>query len=267
MRIREFMTEADFAAWKNNRNLNAPAGSTLSQANKNARTVPTDTPSNLSDLAKLGAPATPTTKPGSRMDLDNMRGALYKYTGLGGAAGNAAATRTKFIGDFADQYSLAQRSAIKGGIPFDTDAYIQSYLQKYKWKASPEQLTQLKAIKDPTKLANAIYAIGMQQSSTGSSTPSSTSGYDSMTPNKSAEDATVDPTSKQLIQTLKTKIRGPAYEADLREIIKQAMWNLYGADKQDYSEFVKSIMAGKTKQNPAIQQQDDNPNIVRGSNE
>lgn len=206
-------------------------------------------------------------------DWDDVRGSIYKYTGLGGGSGNAAATRTKFISDFANQFRMAQKSATKGGVTFSAPEYIQAYLRRYNWFATPAQIAELTQITDPTKLANAVYAVGIQQSRDKHGqvdnriepTMGGPAQGNMKKTNTPPEDTTLEPTTQTIIKTLKT-IKGSKYEADLREIIKQALWNLYGTDKQDYSEFVKSIMAGKTKQNPAAQQ-DDNPNLVRGSNE
>lgn len=209
---------------------------------------------------------------------DYAKGKLYQYTGFGGKPGNTSATRTKFTNDFSQQFKLAQRSARQGGIDFSVPDYVQAYLRRYNWYATPQQLQQLSQITDPTKLANAIYAVGIQQSrdkhghvddTRGKDDPTGSKGnaaIDSManqlmgnqqtpqtTPAQGGEDQTIEPQTQQLMKTVKT-MKGGKFEKDLEEIVKLALWNLYGTDKQDYSEFVKSIMSGKTKQNPAQQQ-------------
>lgn len=212
---------------------------------------------------------------------DYAKGKLYQYTGYGGKPGNTSATRTKFTNDFSQQFKLAQRSARQGGIDFSVPDYVQAYLRRYNWYATPEQLQQLTKITDPTKLANAIYAVGIQQSrdkyghvddTRGKPDPTGKQGAaafgsmaNQLTQNSNpapaqgsqqapgGEDQTIEPQTQQLMKTVKT-MKGGKFEKDLEEIVKLALWNLYGTDKQDYSEFVKSIMAGKTKQNPAQQQ-------------
>lgn len=203
---------------------------------------------------------------------DWAKGKLYKHTGLGGAGGNASATRTKFINDFAQQYKLAQRSARQGGVEFSVPDYVQAYLRRYNWFATPDQLAQVSKVADPTQLANAIYAIGMQQSrdkygnvdakqkssTPAASTDTSGAAASPATPGQDAEDTTIEPQTQQVLKTVKN-LKGDKYEKDLEEIVKLALWNLYGTDKQDYGEFVKSIMGGKTKTNPAQQQQQAGP--------
>ena len=211
---------------------------------------------------------------------DYAKGKLYQYTGFGGKPGNTSATRTKFTNDFSQQFKLAQRSARQGGVDFSVPDYVQAYLRRYNWYATPEQLEQLSKITDPTKLANAMYAVGIQQSRDkyghvddprGKDDPTGSKGNAAMssmanqlmgnqqpTPAQGAEDQTIEPQTQQLMKTVKT-MKGGKFEKDLEEIVKLALWNLYGTDKQDYSEFVKSIMAGKTKQNPAQQQQQAGP--------
>lgn len=236
---------------------------------------------------------------------DWVKGKVYQQTGLGGKGGNTAATRTKFVNDFAQQYKLAQRSARQGGVEFSVPDYVQSYLRRYNWFATPDQLQQVSKVADPTQLANAIYAIGMQQSrdkygnvdtkqkSSTPAAPADNSGAAAMgnmaqqltgqgnsstasagqgamanmasqltspasQQAQNPEDTTIEPQTQQVLKTVKN-LKGDKYEKDLEEIVKLALWNLYGTDKKDYGEFVKSIMAGKTKTNPAQQQQQAGP--------
>ncbi len=220
-------------------------------------------------------------------DLDDLRGTLYKYTGLGGGSGNLAATRTKFISDFAQQFNMAQKSAKKGGVAFSVPNYIQAYLRRYNWYATPEQIADLEKITNPTQLANAVYAVGIQQSRDKNGNVDATDGArPANIPANSAapaaqgnpEDQTIEPSAQPIIKTLKT-MKGPKYERELEQIIKLAMWNLYGTDKQDYNELIKSIMNKKAaapaagafgqmaNQLSKSGQPEENPNIVRGSNE
>lgn len=239
--------------------------------------------------------------------LDTVRGGLYRATGFGGAGGNVAATRTRFINDFITQYKLANRSANQGGIPFDTKTFVQSYLAKNKWTANPEQMEKLLSITDPKQLGNALYAVGMQQlrDKSGYIVDMPTGGVNSQNQGRGntlgsttqpqpqdQEDTTLDPAGLQILKQLKS-LKGPKYEKDLQEIIKTALWNLYGTDKQDYTEFVKQIMSQKTKaekpetnynipaylrKNPNASVQttpapakattnDENPNIIKGYND
>lgn len=252
-------------------------------------------PKTQASLAKAGDVASDVS--------DWVKGKVYQQTGLGGKGGNTAAVRTRFVNDFAQQFKLAQRSARQGGVDFNVSDYIQAYLRRYNWYATPAQIAQLEKVTDPTKLANAVYAIGIQQSRdkygnvddkrqsshVSSTTPADTAGSAAMGdmarqltgqgPNtpapggqgamgnmasqlskpstqqpQGAEDTTIEPQTQQVLKTVKT-LKGDKYEKDLEEIVKLALWNLYGTDKQDYSEFVKSIMSGKTKSNPAQQPQ------------
>lgn len=220
-------------------------------------------------------------------DWDDVRGALYKYTGLGGKSGNMAAARTKFVSDFEQQFSMAQKSAAKGGVPFSVPNYIQSYLRRYHWYATPEQIQELTKITDPTKLAHAVYAVGIQQSRDKNgyvdARKEPTMGTEpaaKQAPANKPEDATIEPQAQQVLKTVKS-MKGPKFERDLEEIIKLAMWNLYGTDKQDYNDLVKRIMNKQTTKNPQqaganafgqmanqlAKEPEDNPNLVRGSNE
>jgi hypothetical protein len=99
-----------------------------------------------------------------------------------------------------------------------------------------------------TKLANAMYGIASTQQRdprTGQVLQAAP-----MKAQAQNDDATIDPQGQQIIKSLKS-LKGPRYEKDLEEIIKLALWNLYGTDKKDYSELVKSITAKKsTAQQP-----------------
>jgi len=251
--------------------LNEGVLDSLKQAGGSVRNAWNDpkTQANLQKAGDIGADA-----------ADWVKGKVYQHTGLGGKPGNTAATRTKFVNDFAQQYKLAQRSARQGGVEFSVPDYVQAYLRRYNWFATPAQLAQVSKVADPTQLANAIYAIGMQQSrdkygnvddkqksstpaapadtSGASATPAATAVTPTATPVQGAEDTTIEPQTQQVLKTVKN-LKGDKYEKDLEEIVKLALWNLYGTDKQDYGEFVKSIMGGKTKTNPAQQQQQAGP--------
>jgi hypothetical protein len=224
--------------------------------------------------------------------MDTAKGMLYRTTGFGGKGGNIAAVRTRFINDFITQYKTAARSARQGGMPFSTSDFINSYLRRYQWYATPQQLEKLTTITDPKQLANAMYAVGMQQSRdkhgyvddprasqdqddtqgaaaigsmasqlqgnspqmTGATGGQGAFGQmaQQLAPGEKPEDQTIDPASQQLINNVK-KMKGPKFERDLEQIIKLAMWNLYGTDRQDYNELVKSIMNKSATKNPAQQ--------------
>lgn len=105
------------------------------------------------------------------------------------------------------------------------------------------------------KLAHAMYSVGMTQHRdprTGQvlKTPQGAEGQ--------PEDTTLDPQGQQILKSLKP-LKGPRYEQDLRDIIKLAMWNLHGTDKQDYSEFMNSIMNQKHSAKNPTQQQNPTP--------
>lgn len=115
-----------------------------------------------------------------------------------------------------------------------------------------------------SKLANAMYSVGMTQQRdprTGKVIPSQAANQGG---GGKPDDATVDPKGQQVINTVKT-LKGEQYEKDLQEIVKLALWNLYGADKADYGDFVKQIMTQKSsaknpQQTASIGGQKLNPN-------
>lgn len=83
------------------------------------------------------------------------------------------------------------------------------------------------------ELANAMYIVGQQQ----------------MRNPKTG--IVLSPNTKQIMRGVNT-LKGEDNVDDLEEIIKLALWKLHGTDKQDYSEFVKQIMAKKSgTTNPA----------------
>lgn len=102
------------------------------------------------------------------------------------------------------------------------------------------------------KLANAVYTVGMTQHRdprTGRVMNTGAMGT------AAQDDSTIDPAGKQIIDKLKT-LKGPQYEKDLEEIVKLALWNLHGTDKQDYSTFVQNIFNKRgSTQNPMQNQQ------------
>lgn len=106
-----------------------------------------------------------------------------------------------------------------------------------------------------SELVNAMYAVGMTQHRD----PRTGQAMSGRMQGQQPEDTTLDPQGQQILKSLKP-LKGPKYEQDLKDIIKLAMWNLHGTDKQDYSEFMNSIMNQKSSaKNPAQQQQ--NPTV------
>lgn len=110
------------------------------------------------------------------------------------------------------------------------------------------------------ELANAIYAVGQVQQRdprTGQVLrPATQPGQQNQ---QKQDDTTIDPAGKQVISSVK-KLKGPQYEKDLEEIVKLALWNLYGTSKEDYSDFVRQIMTQKTSAKNPMQQQQQQPN-------
>ncbi len=101
------------------------------------------------------------------------------------------------------------------------------------------------------KLAHAMYSVGMTQHRDPRTGQVMTGKMQGQEP----DDTKVDPAGQQVINSVK-KLKGEQYEKDLQEIIKLALWNLHGADKEDYSTFVNQIMKQKsTAKNPVQQQQ------------
>lgn len=235
--------------WKNNRNPEAPAGATPAQASQQAGVTPTP-------AKNTGISPSVQNKAGDIVDA--AKGALYRFTGLGGKQGSVAAGRTKFINDFKQEMTLAQRSARQGGIPFDPANYAQAYLKRYNLQATPAQLTSLNNITDPTQMANALYLIG-KQSYTGDersggyyrnaqTTQGGTQGGPATQANQQVnkDDTVVSPQTKRIVATIRN-MKGPMYEEDLKQIAKVTLWSLWGTDKQDYAELINSLMANKTK--------------------
>ncbi len=95
---------------------------------------------------------------------DWARAAIYNTLGIGGQKGNQAATMYHFIDGFKQQLGQTLRAAKSSGLPVDYDQIIDSYLNKYGWYANPQQKEYLKSIaSNPTKLAKAMYAVGVNQ--------------------------------------------------------------------------------------------------------
>jgi len=248
MKINDILTEAGFSAWKNNRNLNAPAAASPSSAAKVSGAAPA-TPGNLADLAKMGKKPAPSASDTVDDILDQFKGSLYRFTGMGGEQGNMAATRTKFISDFAQQYKLAQRSARQGGIEFNAPEYVQAYLRRYNWQASPEQLAKIENITDPNQLANAVYAIGIQQSRDKYGQVDTRASKQPVTKSSGTVDNPVlTKPSQQILSTMKN-MKGEDYKDDLESIVRLALNNLYATDPGDYGQEVKRIMGQKPAQN------------------
>ncbi len=186
---------------------------------------------------------------------DAIRTGMYKATGLGGTGAKNIAVRSNFVNNFKQQMKLNQQSAQRSGMPLDMNAFVDSYLAKYKWQASPEQKAQLTKITDPDKLANAMYVVGSQQvrDQRGSAIGGSTAGvkgkagqYNQPTTSAtlSPEDDGLSISSQQLMQAV-NKLNGKDNADDLRAIIKTGLRKLYGIDRVDYAKLAKEIMTGQ----------------------
>ena len=262
MRVKEFITEADFAAWKNNRNLQAPAGATLAQANKNANAVPTNTPGTLASLAKMGQQATPTKSAGTSFGdkMDWLKGQMYRFAGgAGGTDGHIAATKNIFINNFAQEYSQIINSAKRSGLAVpDMKTYVTDYLEQNNWPAKPGEIESIIASSGDNirNVANGVYVIGMRNARGGknrvaqAAAGAQAGGQVSPT---TAGGAPVDLAAgtEKIIQILQ-KMSGSANTDDLEKIALAALNKLYGINKSEYAALRKSILSGQqqTQQEP-----------------
>lgn len=111
------------------------------------------------------------------------------------------------------------------------------------------------------KLANAMYTVGSTQTGArvgGNTRPAA----------GTVDNPVLAKNTQQVINTVKN-MKGEDYKDDLESIVRLALGNLYKTDPADYNTEIKRIMGQKPTSTvtPAAQSQDDNPNIVRGSNE
>ena len=187
---------------------------------------------------------------------DALRTGMYKATGLGGAGAKNLAIRSSFVNNFKQQMKLNQQSAQRSGMPMDMNAFVDSYLAKYKWQASPQQKAQLEKITDPDKLANAMYVVGSQQvrnrqgNAIGAAEPAAPQpkggqyNQPTISANLSPEDDGISVSSKQLMQAV-NQLDSKDNADDLRAIIKTGLRKLYGIDKVNYAKLAKEIMTGQ----------------------
>jgi hypothetical protein len=96
-----------------------------------------------------------------------------------------------------------------------------------------------------TKLANAIYTVGMTQNSTPSTKASAGQTADSGT----VDNPVLTKPTTQILTTMKNMKGDEGYKDDLESIVRLALTNLYKTDPGDYSAEVKRIMGQKPTQN------------------
>lgn len=248
MKIKDVITEA--AVWKNARNPNAGAAKTPTQA-----------------APKQAAPAN--TGPGM------FKKGMYRATGIGGKGTEMAVKKDNYVKDFKAEYDTLARG--QSGA-FNPSSFAQSYIQKNNWgPLNPQQQQALNSAirsKDSTKIGDAMYQIGMQNRQGGAiAQPTAQQGAQGK-----PMPANADPNSKN---TLGTKdqlspatariisqigmLAVPSAIDDLEAILRAALNSLNKVAPGEYAEMVKMVATGQRPK--ANVPQDDNPNIVRGSNE
>lgn len=87
--------------------------------------------------------------------------------GLGGKSGAGAAARQSFLSKFVSDYNRYMMSAKQGGMEQPSmQEYVESYINKYKWNASPEQVAKIVTASagDVNKLANNMFTLASDQS-------------------------------------------------------------------------------------------------------
>lgn len=201
---------------------------------------------------------------------DYMRAGLYNKLGIGGQKGNAAANMYNFLDGFTQQYKQSINAAKEAGMPADPNKFIDSYLNRYGWQASKKQRRAMMGlVNDPSKLAKAMYSIGMQQNRdpqgyvTGKAAGAPAGSMKSAgQPQMNKQQITralqkaqaeldrvksgpdLNSTSQGVISSIRG-LTGPDNLDDLAAITKAAMQTLYGQDKAKYNELYKEITTGQ----------------------
>lgn len=248
MRVKEFITEADFAAWKNNRNPSAPAGSTPTQAAQNAGVIPATptTPGNLADLAKLGAPKKTSSSFGDKMDW--LKGQMHRFGGgMFGPDGGIAATKNIFINNFAQEYSQITNSAKRSGMTVpDMKTYITDYLEQHGWNATPQQIDQIvtSSGNNIRNIANGVYVIGMQNTRAGAAGGNRVNQPQVSSTTSDGQPVELTTGTGKILQAI-DKMSGSTNSDDLEKIALGAMNKLYGISKSDYAALRADIIKGK----------------------
>lgn len=176
---------------------------------------------------------------------DWTKSAIYKTTGFGGDPANAAATRIKFLNDFQQELSLAQRSARKAGQPYDNATFVNQYIKRYGWTIDPQELNQVMDVKDdPKKLANAMYNVAVGQRKGTGQYASKVDGYYPATKGTAQSttqpEAEITPKTQQIMSTIQ-KMTGSTNLDDLTKIAKTAMQTLYKQNSTAYNNLYKEI--------------------------
>ena len=206
-------------------------------------------------------------------DTMSKLGYLSGLTGTGGAGKNLVA-RDNLINSFSRQYSMYLQAAGENANPAQ---FVSNYFSKNGWVSDRNQTKAAieKSANNPKALGTYVYSVAINQPG-GKADQGGMGGAFPGIPNGQK----LSVATTQVIDKIQ-KLRGPENLDDLAKIAKVAMQVLYKQNPTKYTELYKEIMSGQTKKatpaagafgqmanqlsNPA--QPEENPNLVRGTNE
>jgi len=166
--------------------------------------------------------------------------------------------KIRFINTITKEIKQEIEDSARANQPLNMDVFISDYLKKAGWGVESDDKVQLKllasqAANNPAelnKLAELIYSIGTKNAA-------------ARDPAKQAANV-LAPSTQQTINQI-TKLTGPENNDDLEQIAKTAMTMLYSQNRARYNSLYREIVSGVKSGAP--KQPEDNPNIVRGTNE
>jgi hypothetical protein len=179
---------------------------------------------------------------------DWMKAKAYTGLGIGGAGGAGAAARQSFINKFTSDYNRYLMSAKRGGMEQPSmENYVNTYIKKYGWSATPEQVQSIVsgAAGDVGKLANNMFMLASDQSydefgRIGGRGGSKSSAMSAST-DADSDEGEVSLQGQKVVKQV-SMMREPR---DLTVTAKAAMNRLYKVDPNSYKELRQEVTTGK----------------------
>lgn len=179
---------------------------------------------------------------------DWAKAKAFTGLGVGGAGGAGAAARQSFLNKFTSDYNRYMLSAETGGMAEPSmEEYVNTYIKKYGWSATPEQVQNIVtgAAGDVGKLANNMFMLASDQSydefgglsrNRGAGTTTSGAVGDA-----DRDEGQVSPQGQKIVSQV-AAMRDPR---DLTVTAKAAMNRLYKVNPDSYKELRQEVSTGK----------------------